>query len=88
MFNFQIHEGKSYNEKADIWSLGCVLFEVATLKVPFTNIAAIIRADYNPGLFYKRVEPIPKVIPIVEMMLKMKPDGRPSAEKILKGNIH
>ena len=58
------------------------------MRTPFNNNAAIIRADYNPGLLYKRVEPIPKVIPIIERMLKMKPDGRPSADKILEGNFN
>jgi serine/threonine protein kinase len=30
----QINEAK-YNEKSDIWSAGCVLYEIASLKPPF-----------------------------------------------------
>ena len=64
------------------------MYELATLKRPFSNNGSIIRANYDQELLCKRAEPIPKVIPIIEKMLKMNPDGRPSAEKILSGNIN
>lgn len=31
----EIHGGERYDMSADVWSLGCVIFEIATLKKPF-----------------------------------------------------
>ena len=84
----EIHDGKPYNDKADIWALGCVIYELVTLKRPFSCSGSILRGDYDPGPLHKRMDPVPKVIPLIERMLKIRPDGRPSAARILMGNIN
>ena len=40
----QINEA-NYNEKTDIWSLGCVLYEMVSLKPPFTATNHIALAN-------------------------------------------
>jgi len=50
----ELCEGRPYNDKSDIWSLGCVLYELCTLKHPFDAsnqgalILKIIRGKYPP----------------------------------------
>lgn len=53
----EVWSDKPYNEKSDIWSLGCVLYEAAAMHPPF-------RATDMKGLFQKvmtgKYPPIPR----------------------------
>lgn len=54
-------EEKPYNEKSDVWALGCVLYEMCKFKHPFeaktqaSLILRIIRGKYDaiPSLYSK-----------------------------------
>ena len=50
----ELCEEKPYNHKSDIWSLGCVLYELCTYRHPFEAknqgglIMKIVRGVFNP----------------------------------------
>jgi len=81
----QINESK-YNEKSDIWSAGCLLYEIAALKPPFeaTNhlsLAIKIKAGKFERLPIRYSEELQTLI---QAMLNINPDKRPSVDDLLK----
>ena len=85
----EVWKDQPYDNKSDIWSLGCVLYEMITLRPPF-------RAENMEGLYNKVIKgqynKIPErfsadLVAIVKMLLIVNADSRPSCDKILKNPI-
>lgn len=84
----EVCENKPYTFKSDVWSLGCVLYELCVLKHAFS-------ADNLLGLVYKIVsdkyEPIPErystqLNTLIQRMLEKNADRRPSVRDLLADN--
>ncbi|RHY93951.1 hypothetical protein DYB35_006550 [Aphanomyces astaci] len=84
----EICRGERYGKKSDIWSLGCVLYEMTMLKRPF-------EAQSLPEMFTKichgEYEPVPahaafskELRLLVQLMLQQDPSKRPSIEDICR----
>eukprot|EP00281_Chroomonas_sp_CCMP1168_P021961 CAMPEP_0206228468 /NCGR_PEP_ID=MMETSP0047_2-20121206/9185_1 /ASSEMBLY_ACC=CAM_ASM_000192 /TAXON_ID=195065 /ORGANISM="Chroomonas mesostigmatica_cf, Strain CCMP1168" /LENGTH=562 /DNA_ID=CAMNT_0053651713 /DNA_START=117 /DNA_END=1801 /DNA_ORIENTATION=+ len=81
----EICEGKPYNNKSDVWSLGVILYELCMLRCPFDAsnlhglVLKIIRGVYLP------ISPnfSPALKNLVNMLLTKKPSARPSINQIL-----
>ncbi|XP_044167159.1 serine/threonine-protein kinase Nek1-like [Acropora millepora] len=82
----EICENRPYNNKSDMWSLGCVLYELLTLKHAFEAgnmknlILKIIRGSYPP-IPYKYSADIRG---LVAQLLKRNARDRPSINSVLK----
>jgi NIMA (never in mitosis gene a)-related kinase len=91
----EVWKDKPYDLKSDIWSLGCVLYEVAALNPPF-------RAADMQGLYKKVITGVYPPIPnqysddlaaVLKTMLQVDPKLRPTCDKLLSmpivaRNIH
>lgn len=85
----EICQEKPYNQKSDIWSLGCMLYEMTSLKHAFDAknikglVLKILRGSYPP---------IPEVYGpdlkgLIDDLLQRIPQQRPSAKKVLRKDV-
>ncbi|KAJ7341107.1 hypothetical protein JRQ81_004846 [Phrynocephalus forsythii] len=79
----------SYNEKSDIWSLGCLLYELCALSPPFTafnqkELAEKIREGKFRRIPYRYSDELNELI---TKMLNRKDYCRPSVEEILQNPL-
>ncbi|XP_040478367.1 serine/threonine-protein kinase Nek5 [Ursus maritimus] len=82
----EICQNKPYNNKTDIWSLGCVLYELCTLKHPFEGnnlhqlVLKICQAHFAPisPRFSRDLQAL------ISQLFEVSPRDRPSINSILK----
>jgi len=82
----EVWQDKPYDYRSDLWSLGCVLYEMCTLKPPFReNDMRALHSKIVKGVY----APIPKtysneLIDIVKGLLQINPLARPSLSKLME----
>ena len=83
-----LEDDPMYNHQADLWSLGCVLYELCTLYRAFNGgrrsiIEKISRGEYRPAQDAAMIAHRFILIRFVPNLLKINPDMRMSADAIL-----
>jgi NIMA (never in mitosis gene a)-related kinase 1/4/5 len=85
----EVWKDQPYDSKSDVWSLGCVLYEIAALQPPF-------RASDMDGLFKKVLKGIYPKIPahysdelnkMLKRLIAVNPNQRPTCDGILQLEI-
>uniref|UniRef100_A0A8B9QQG6 non-specific serine/threonine protein kinase n=1 Tax=Anas platyrhynchos TaxID=8839 RepID=A0A8B9QQG6_ANAPL len=82
----EICENRPYNNKTDIWSLGCVLYELCALKHPFEGsslhqlVLKICRGYFQPVSPKYSYD----LRALISQLFKVSPRDRPSVNSILR----
>lgn len=81
----EVWQDKPYDNRSDIWSLGCVIYEMCSLQPPF-------RANDMKGLCRKvcegRIPPLPiqyskDIMHVIKLCLQLDPKQRPTCSNLL-----
>ena len=82
----EVWQEKPYDSKSDVWSLGCVMYEMITLRPPFQAKSMeelykkVMRGNY-PRIPTKYSEDLSDAI---KLMIQVEAGARPSCEELLK----
>ena len=76
----------AYNEMTDIWSLGCVMYELVSLSPPFNATNHLALAE---KILEGQIDRIPErysedLQEVISTMLSVKANKRPTVEELLK----
>lgn len=76
-------ENTSVDQKADIWSLGCVLYEMLAFEPPFQSSNPLTLAKQITSCEYRPLPEDSKLARIAQRCLAKHPQDRPDASEIL-----
>lgn len=82
----EVIQGQQYSEKADVYSFGIILWEIASRKPPFKDLNGlqvsqeVVKNNLRPALSQRFPDPFAK---LMQRCWDKDPESRPSFEKII-----
>ena len=85
----ELLQEKPYNHKSDVWSLGCVMYELTALRPAFQafNINGLINKIVKGSLAPMPSDYSPEWRTLVRAMLHKNPNERPELKELLKADF-
>ncbi|XP_018651526.1 serine/threonine kinase [Schistosoma mansoni] len=85
----ELFANKPYNHKSDIWALGCVLYEMSTLRHAFNakSFNALSYKILSGKIPDMPTQYSPELLELMRAMLHLKPEKRPSARRVLSNSF-
>eukprot|EP00404_Azadinium_spinosum_P062683 CAMPEP_0180717952 /NCGR_PEP_ID=MMETSP1038_2-20121128/14241_1 /TAXON_ID=632150 /ORGANISM="Azadinium spinosum, Strain 3D9" /LENGTH=757 /DNA_ID=CAMNT_0022750441 /DNA_START=15 /DNA_END=2286 /DNA_ORIENTATION=- len=85
----EVLHGAGYDMRSDVWSLGCVLYELAMLKSPFKSEQQLSLYDLFVRISKGQYPPLPETTSsefreLINNMLKLEPGKRLESEQVLE----
>ncbi len=86
----ELCEDKPYDKKSDVWALGCVLYELCTLRHAFEGrnmcalVLRIVKGTYEPIDTGRRTGYTKEMRVLVDSLLAHNPHSRPTVPDILR----
>ena len=86
----EMYKDINYDKKIDIWSIGCILYELTTLSVPFqANDMIGLKKKVISGYYYDKIPNIysKDIQSMIRFLLDINVDRRPNIKEILSSRI-
>lgn len=82
----EICDNQPYNAKTDVWSLGCIVFEMCTFKHPFDaeNYNSLVKKIIHDNLKQIPSHFSPELRDIIARMLTKDPAKRPDTKELMQ----
>ncbi len=83
----EIIKGEKYNNKIDIWALGCIIYELCTLNICFDSPSILQLCNKILNQSYEQLNNNKELSCLLDLLLKKNYKERPDIEQVYNLSI-